>query len=638
MGSKAVGAVGNGGDSIALRLICTTDLHGHVLPWDYLAGRCDPSIGLARIAPLIHAHRRRRANVMLFDNGDFLQGNPMTDSETDRLARGGAGPHAVVAAMNTLGYDAGTLGNHEFNQGLGVLRRVLRGFGHPLTSSNLTLAPGAGAPLVSPGLLLRRRLTRRDGRAVLLRIGVMGVAPPQTAEWDRLRLGGRLQAEDMVLAARRQAAELRARGADIVVLLAHSGPGAARPLRGAENAGRALAALPDIDALFLGHTHSLLPDPRLAGQDGVFARPVAQAGRFGSHLGVIDLDLRRAHPGDRWRSRGTGWIESPSARGCDAVTAAPVRRAHRAALAGLRRPVGHSTLPIDSHFALVAPDRSLQLAADALRAAAGRMLARRAEAALPLLVAVRPFRAGGHGGAGHYLSLPAGALTERHLQALHPHPDRLCLTVVDRAALLDWLERGAALFCRVLPGRRDQPLIDPARPPYGFEVIDGLDWRIDPSRPAGQGRVDDLRHDGRPVGPADRFVIATTSYRLGGEDALPRRLRAGQVPVEGPLLREALRAHLASGPVTPRPRPSWRFAALPRTAAWFDAPPEARQAAASLGARQIAPIGPAADGFHRFRLCFGPEGAALPIDSAPRLGYGGPARTRTPRCPAAMTL
>ncbi|WP_052512713.1 5'-nucleotidase C-terminal domain-containing protein [Limimaricola cinnabarinus] len=348
---------------------------------------------------------------------------------------------------------------------------------------------------------------------------------------------------------------------------------------------------------------------------------------------MIDLDLWRAAPGALWYSRGAGRIETPTARGCDAATALPVRRAHRAALAALSRPVGHSTLPIDSHFALVAPDRSLQLAADALRAAAQRMLKGRAEAALPLLVAVRPFCTGGHGGAGHYLSLPAGMLTERHLQALHPHPDRLCLTVVDRAALLDWLERGAALFCRVLPGRRDQPLIDPSRPPYGFEVIDGLGWRIDPSRPAGQGRVGDLRHEGRPVGPADRFVIAMTSHHLGGDGPLPRRLRAGQLPIEGPLLREALRAHLVTGPVTPRPRPSWRFAALPGTAAWFDAPPEARKAAAGVASRQITPVGPADDGYHRYQLRFGPEAWPIPSTRGRGLAMAVPPEQGRPDAP-----
>lgn len=635
-----------GGDSVHLRLICTTDLHGHVLPWDYLSGRRDPGVGLARLAPLIRAHRRR-GNTLLFDNGDFLHGTPMADAETERLARRGAGPrdgsgngpgdgphagpHAMIAAMNALAYDAGTLGNHEFDRGLPLLRRALRGLDHPVTSCNLALAPEAGASLAPPGLMLRRRFRCRDGRSVGLRIGVLGLAPPRTAEWDRLRFAGGLVAEDMVGAARRQAARLRADGADLVVALAHSGLGAALPPPGADNAGRALAALPDIDALFLGHTHV----PRARGASGPPGCPLAQAGRHGSHIAVIELGLRRDAAG-RWRSRGQGRVEAPPATGCDAATAAPVRRAHRAALAALRRPVGHSTVSIDSHFALVAPETSLQLTADALRAAARRLLWGRPEAALPLLVAVRPFRAGGHGGAGHYLSLPAGALTEGHLQALYPHPDRLCLEVVDREALLARLERGAAAFRRIVPGRRDQPLLDMSRPPYRFELIDGLDWRIDPSRPAGDGRIDHLRHAGRGLGPRDRFVLASAGQGAVGDDAVRRCLRARRIAVEGPLMREALRAHLALGPVTPRPRNSWRFAALPGTAAWFDAPPEARAGAARI-ARQVAPLGPAAGGYHRFELRFGPEGVAHPIDSGPRLGYGGPARTRTPRCPAAMT-
>ena len=623
-----------GGAGIALRLICTTDLHGHVLPWDYLSARRDPEIGLSRLAPLIRAHRRRAANTLLFDNGDFLHGNPMADAESERLLAGDAAPHAVAAAMNALGYDAGTLGNHEFNFGLKLLRRVLDQLDHPVTSANLR--PLDPPLLAAPGLVLRRRLRTRDGQRRTLRIGVLGLAPPQTVEWDRMRLDGRLAGEDMVAAAEAQAQALRRQGADIVVVLAHSGLGAETPLAGAENTGRALAALPGIDALFLGHTHEA--HPRRGGDGVLRGTPVAQPGRFGSHLGVIDLDLGCDAAGS-WRVlRGTARIERPTATQpmCEAATAAPARRPHALMMRALRRPVGRSALPITSHFALVAPDPSLQLLSDAWRDAARRLLAGRPEAALPLLVAACPFRAGGHGGAGHYLSLPAGPVTERHLRALQPHADRLCLAVVDRAVLKAWLERGAVLFCRLLPRRHDQPLIDPARPSYGFDVIDGLTWRIDPSHAPG-ARVSDLRHEGRLLEPDDRFVVATGSHRFAGVEALPRALRAGRIDLPAPPLREALRAHLAQGPVTPRPRASWRFAALPGTAAWFEAPPEARDAARAIATRDIAPLGPAAHGFHRYRLRLGPEGAALPIDSAPRLGYGGPARTRTPRCPAAMT-
>ncbi|MGR3463979.1 5'-nucleotidase C-terminal domain-containing protein [Limimaricola sp.] len=620
-------------ERIALRLMCTTDLHGHVLPWDYLTDRRAP-LGLSRLAPLIREHRQRAANSLLFDNGDFLHGNPMADAESARMARDAdGGPHAMAAAMNALGYDAGTLGNHEFNHGLDLLRRVLGQLRHPVTSANLACS---AAPLVPEGLLLRRGLRTQDGSMRVLRIGVFGVAPPQTVEWDRMRLAGRIAAGDMVAAARTQARALRARGADIVVALAHCGPGPERPLPGAENAGRALAAVPGIDALFLGHTHETHPVP---GAPGLLrGTPMAQPGRFGSHLGIIDLDLLRDAAG-HWRVlHGSGRLDGAAGTGTlrDPAIAAPARRAHQRVQRQLRRTVGRTTLPITSHFALVAPDASLQLIADAWRAAARRLLAGRPEAALPLLVAASPFRTGGHAGAEGYLSLPPGPVTERHLRALQPHPDRLCLSVVRRAELLAWLERAAATFRQILPQQRDQRLIDPRMPPYGFDVIDGLSWRIDPSRPAG-ARIGDLRHAGRPVGPGDRFVVATSSHRLTGAGALPQSLRGGRVAVEAPSLRAALRAHLAAEPVTPRPRRSWRFAALPGTAAWFEAPREACAAALMIGSRDIAPLGPGADGLHRYRLRFGPESVPPPIDSAPRLGYGGPARTRTPRCPAAMT-
>ncbi|MCP1170322.1 bifunctional 2',3'-cyclic-nucleotide 2'-phosphodiesterase/3'-nucleotidase, partial [Limimaricola sp. ASW11-118] len=133
------------------------------------------------------------------------------------------------------------------------------------------------------------------------------------------------------------------------------------------------------------------------------------------------------------------------------------------------------------------------------------------------------------------------------MQALYPHPDRLCLEVVDRETLRARLERGAVMFRRIVPGRRDQPLLDVSCPPYRFELIDGLDWRIDPSRPAGDGRVDHLRHAGRGLGPQDRFVLASASHRAGSDETPQRCLRARRIAVEGPLMREALRAHLAQG-------------------------------------------------------------------------------------------
>ena len=118
---------------VTLRILATTDLHGHILPWDDLADRPAPDRGLAQIASLIAQARAEVPGSLLLDNGDFLNGSPLADhvaqaarSGPNRKKGQGNHIHPMIAAMNHLGYDAVTLGNHEFSQGLDLLRHALR--------------------------------------------------------------------------------------------------------------------------------------------------------------------------------------------------------------------------------------------------------------------------------------------------------------------------------------------------------------------------------------------------------------------------------------------------------------------------------------------------------------------------------
>ncbi|UYG01213.1 metallophosphoesterase [Halomonas sp. GD1P12] len=98
-----------------LRLMETTDIHVNVLPYDYYADQPNDTMGLARTASLIDAVRAESTNAMLIDNGDFLQGNPMGDYIAYERGMREGDRHPVIDAMNVLGYDVATLGNHEFN-------------------------------------------------------------------------------------------------------------------------------------------------------------------------------------------------------------------------------------------------------------------------------------------------------------------------------------------------------------------------------------------------------------------------------------------------------------------------------------------------------------------------------------------
>ena len=119
-----------------LRLIETTDLHVAVYPYDYFADAPNDTMGLARTATLIESIRAEAGNSILIDNGDVIQGNPLGDYVAYERGLDDK-PHPIIAAMNTLGYEVGTLGNHEFNYGLEFLDKALAGANFPIVSANL---------------------------------------------------------------------------------------------------------------------------------------------------------------------------------------------------------------------------------------------------------------------------------------------------------------------------------------------------------------------------------------------------------------------------------------------------------------------------------------------------------------------
>lgn len=117
-----------------LRIMETTDIHVHVFPYDYYADKPNDTMGLARTASIIDTIRAEAGNSMLVDNGDFLQGNPLGDYIAYERGMKAGDKHPVINAMNVLGYDCGTLGNHEFNYGLDYMSNTLAGAGFPMSA------------------------------------------------------------------------------------------------------------------------------------------------------------------------------------------------------------------------------------------------------------------------------------------------------------------------------------------------------------------------------------------------------------------------------------------------------------------------------------------------------------------------
>lgn len=612
-----------------LRILQTTDLHVHVLPYDYYADCASDSVGLARTATLVAAMRSGVRNTLLFDTGDFLQGNPLGDY----AAREGAGDpvHPVIAAMNALGYDAATPGNHDFNYGLAFLSRALSQATFPVVSANALTAPGQ--TMLPPFLVLDRMLADGAGRRSPIRIGVIGFLPPQTATWDRDTLGTGLTTPDILETAAAHLPALRAAGADLVVALCHSGIGPAEPHPGMENAATALAALPGIDVVLAGHTHQVFPSPEPGGipaapgvdpEAGTLCgKPAVMAGSFGSHLGVIDLLLETE--GGRWRICAAQSHAAPIAqRSGDGTARALVRSRpeivasaaapHRATRALLRETVGRCAAPLSTHFALAGDSTATALVAEAKRDRVAEALPGTAWAGLPVLAAAAPFKAGGRGGPENFTDIPPGPLARRHIADLYPFPNRLRALVVSGAQLRDWIDYGATVFRQLRPGEADQPLLDPEVPAYAFDAMLGASVSLDLSaparfgpegdrRPEGPGRVRRLEVSGRPVRDDDRFVVATNSYRAAALSLVLGGRGPEMVPLPALTVRDLVARWVAAQGIVPPPQvPDVTLLLPPEASAVLETAPGARPERATLTGLRAERLGLSPDGFLRVRL------------------------------------
>jgi 2',3'-cyclic-nucleotide 2'-phosphodiesterase / 3'-nucleotidase len=456
-----------------LRIMETTDLHVHVFPYDYYADRQRDTVGLARTAALIQSVRDESTNSLLLDNGDFLQGNPMGDYIAYERGMAEGDTHPVINAMNVLGFDASTLGNHEFNYGLSFLEKSLAGANFPFVCANVVSEMGAtpteDTTLIPPYLILDHQVTDGAGEQHAIKVGLIGFVPPQIMNWDRRHLEGNVMARDILEAARAYVPQMKEAGADIIIALSHSGIGEANAIEGMENASVPLAAIDGIDAILTGHHHRVFPGPDYEDTPGVDAaagtimgKPAVMGGFWGSHMGLLDLMLE--HEGGQWRiAAHTSEARPISMRNEDrSVTALvesvpavleSVQQEHDETLAYVRRAVGRTAAPLHSYFALVADDPSVQVVSIAQTWYIEQMMAGTEYEGLPILSAAAPFKAGGRGGPEYYTDVPAGDVAIRNVADLYLYPTTTRAVLVTGEQVKDWLERSAGIFNQICSTR-----------------------------------------------------------------------------------------------------------------------------------------------------------------------------------------
>ena len=528
--------------TVDLRILETTDLHSNMMDFDYYKDTPTEKFGLVRTASLINAARGEVKNSVLVDNGDLIQGSPLGDYMAAKGLKKGE-IHPVYKAMNTLDYTVGNLGNHEFNYGLKYLHDALAGAKFPYVNANI-IDVKTQKPLFTPYLIKETEVVDQDGNKQTLKIGYIGFVPPQIMTWDKANLSGKVTVNDITETARKYVPEMREKGADLVVVVAHSGLSADPYQAMAENSVYYLSEVPGVDAILFGHAHAVFPGNDFASIKGADIEkgtlngvPSVMPGMWGDHLGVVDLVLN--NDGGSWKVTQSKAEARPiydaaakkSLAAEDKKLADVLKHDHDATREFVSKPIGKSADNMYSFLALVQDDPTVQVVNMAQKAYAEHFIQGDPDLAkLPVLSAAAPFKVGGRkNDPASYVEVEKGQLTFRNAADLYLYPNTLVVVKATGQEVKEWLECSAGQFNQIDPhSSKPQSLInwDGFRT-YNFDVIDGVNYQIDVTQPAKYDgecqtinpqaeRIKNLTFNGKAIDPKAIFLVVTNNYRAYG--------------------------------------------------------------------------------------------------------------------------
>lgn len=544
----------SGTKTVNLKIVETTDLHGTFFPYDYIENE-ELEFSLTHVASYINELRRIEENVILLDNGDNLQGQPTVyfSNFIDTIS-----PHINSELFNYLGYDAGTVGNHDIEAGHPVYDRLLNEYDFPLLAAN-AVRQSSGEPYFKPYTLIER-----EG----LKIAVLGLVTASIPEWLPPALYEGMEFKPMLETATKWMPEILKQKPDLVIGLFHSGWNKEELEEdreryiGQDGSASVAYNVPGFDIIFNGHDHRTA-NAKFINKEGdtVLMLNGGSRGRYISQADVVFSGKKGAR-----LKKISGKLINVTDFEPDRELSEKFKDREQEIRNYVGKEIGTSEATLSSRESYFGPSAFIDMIHEVQLDIAGADISFTA----PLSFDVK---------------IPAGPVIVGDMFKLYRYENMLYTMSLSGQEVLDYLEYSYGGWFNTMKGRNDlmlklrrgkdgrPDLTDDGKAwlqnqPYNFDSAAGIDYTVDLSKPEGKRITIKGFNDGRPFDLKGVYKAAVNSYRgSGGGGHLTRGAGIKPEDLQKRLLASTdkdLRYYIlqyieAKGTIKPRTYNNWKL-------------------------------------------------------------------------------
>ncbi|MGB8984718.1 MAG: 5'-nucleotidase C-terminal domain-containing protein [Anaerolineales bacterium] len=472
-------------------ILGTSDIHGNVQNYDYFSDIVPTGSsqrGLTKVLSYVKGVLASNPNTILIDNGDTIQGTPlayyfnMVDTSVE---------NPLAAAMNSMNYVALTVGNHEFNYGPAVLNKFQSDAEFPLLSANVT---GCRDYTFQPYVI---------EEVAGVQVGILGLTPPAVTHWERPENIVDCVFGDAMAAANYYVPIMRAEGADVIVVSAHTGLDETYGYGRDENFAKFLAnEVPGIDVILAGHAHALVASQVI---NGVL---VTEPGYHTRNISDIRITLSGS--GSDWTvTTKTSTAPAVSSYAEDAGLLALLQPYHTTTVAYINTPIGVATEAFPGGFTARIADGPLADLINQVQMDAA------AEAGFPVEASAAALFT-------NQALLNAGPIKLKDAYAVYIYDNTLYVIEATGQMIKDELEWTATYWNQYYYEPAGVTVNSAVRD-YNYDLWAGIEYKIDVTKPVGQ-RVVELKLNGQPLAMDQVARVALNNYRATGKFPAAARL------------------------------------------------------------------------------------------------------------------